>query len=189
MISLLELGANLNSMSCCETGGSSAYASIMPRLLPMLCPATSPWLKRFTRSLCFIQYTTLSALRPHDSVSRNSLNTVGQLRPSACPSQSSYNIQSFSMGDFCLHNQDTTFGSMEITPINLVLLSLAQAGIAFYLFPHVFPTSTLTFLIFVFLLVNFFVLGIYKVIVFPFFLSPLRHIPTASGFLPILGHR
>ena len=77
---------------------------------------------------------------------------------------------------------------MEITAVNFVLLSLAESSIAFYLFPHIFPTRTLTFFILVFSAVNLFVFAIYRVVVFPLFLDPLRHLPTASGPLPLFGH-
>ncbi len=77
---------------------------------------------------------------------------------------------------------------MESTPANLVLLTLSQSAIAFYALPHVFPNWSLTFLILVFSFVTLFEYGIYRLVVYPLFLDPLRHFPTARGFKPIVGH-
>lgn len=77
---------------------------------------------------------------------------------------------------------------MAITPVNIVLGSLSESIIAFHLLPNVFPTKSLTFFFFSFLLLNFTLWAIYKLIIYPFFLSPLRHLPRAPGAKPLLGH-
>lgn len=79
--------------------------------------------------------------------------------------------------------------TMETNSFNVILLSLAESAIAFYLFPHVFPAGTLTSFFLIFSLVNFGVLGFYILIIYPFFRSPLRHLPQPRrGFWPIIGH-
>lgn len=77
---------------------------------------------------------------------------------------------------------------MEITPINLVLLSLGESAVASYFFPHRFAAGSLTSFFIIFALLNSSVFVIYKLVVYPFFLSPLRHLPKAKGFQPIIGH-
>ncbi|KAF2130750.1 cytochrome P450 [Dothidotthia symphoricarpi CBS 119687] len=78
--------------------------------------------------------------------------------------------------------------TMEITPINAVLVTLSESAVAFYLFPSIFPAGSLTSFILRFSLLNFTIYSIYKLIIYPFFLSPLRHLPRARGAKPLLGH-
>ncbi|KAJ4318078.1 hypothetical protein N0V94_004603 [Neodidymelliopsis sp. IMI 364377] len=77
---------------------------------------------------------------------------------------------------------------MEITAANVALAALPESILAFYLFPSLFASSTLTYYFFAFLSLNFALYAIHKLILYPFFLSPLRHLPQASGFKPLIGH-
>lgn len=77
---------------------------------------------------------------------------------------------------------------MEITPVNTILLSLFESAIVSYLFPHVFSTGGLSYFFLIFSLFNFTIWVIYKVFIYPFFLSPLRHLPHARGAKPLIGH-
>lgn len=78
---------------------------------------------------------------------------------------------------------------MEVTPINALIVSLAESAVAFYFFPHVFPKGTLTSFILIFTSINFALYAFYELIIYPFFRSPLRHLPQPpNGFWPILGH-
>ncbi|KAF2712111.1 cytochrome P450 3A4 [Pleomassaria siparia CBS 279.74] len=78
---------------------------------------------------------------------------------------------------------------ITITPASIALFSLSESAIAFYLFQHVFPSGTLSTLLLFFSLLNSSGLVIYHLIIYPFFLSPLRHFPSPkTGFWPIIGH-
>lgn len=77
---------------------------------------------------------------------------------------------------------------MELTPANVALAALPESVIAFYLFPNLIAKSTLTSFFFAFLVLNFVLYGIHKLILYPFLLSPLRHLPQAGGFKPLIGH-
>ncbi|KAF1852036.1 cytochrome P450 3A4 [Cucurbitaria berberidis CBS 394.84] len=77
---------------------------------------------------------------------------------------------------------------MKFTPVNMALLSLAESIFTFYIFPHVFAAGTLSSFFFIFSLFNLVIFLMYQIIVYPFFVSPLRHLPQAKGFLPIIGH-
>lgn len=77
---------------------------------------------------------------------------------------------------------------MEVTPVNVVLLSLAETAVVFNLFPDVSPGSTLASSFAYIVSANLLIFALYKSIVYPFFLHPLNHLPEAKGFIPILGH-
>jgi hypothetical protein len=77
---------------------------------------------------------------------------------------------------------------MNLTAANAALVSLFESALASYLFPHVFLKSTFTSYLFVFLLCNLSMLLVHKLVVYPFFLSPLRRLPQARGFRPLVGH-
>ncbi|KAH7392516.1 cytochrome P450 [Pyrenochaeta sp. MPI-SDFR-AT-0127] len=77
---------------------------------------------------------------------------------------------------------------MELTSFKLLLLSLIEFIITFCLFPNALSTKNLTACLFVFFLLYFSTFLFYKLVLYPFFLSPLRHLPKAKGFLPIVGH-
>ncbi|KAF9698490.1 hypothetical protein EKO04_003484 [Ascochyta lentis] len=77
---------------------------------------------------------------------------------------------------------------MELTRANVALAALPESVLVFYLLPNLVAESTLTSLFFTLLTFNFILYGIYKLILYPFLLSPLRHLPQASGFKPLVGH-
>jgi cytochrome P450 len=77
---------------------------------------------------------------------------------------------------------------MKVTPVNALYVSLAEAAIFIYVFPSVIPFGTLSGALMLFSGINFGILLFYKLIVYPFFLSPLRHLPGSNkGFILILG--
>lgn len=78
--------------------------------------------------------------------------------------------------------------NMEILSTYVVCLSLLEAVAACYLLPQDFVSSSLTLLFLIILFLNVLVLFFYRIVVYPFFLSPLRHLPEAQGFIPLLGH-
>lgn len=78
---------------------------------------------------------------------------------------------------------------MKITSVNFVFTSLGESVFTFYLLaPTLSSTKSLATTFFIFLLVNSSILLVHKLVLYPFFFSPLRHFPEAKGFLPILGH-
>ncbi|KAL6703586.1 hypothetical protein ACN47E_009531 [Coniothyrium glycines] len=79
---------------------------------------------------------------------------------------------------------------MEMTVVNLIGFAALEAAAAFYGFTKLSPslTGSLTSYFLLFLILNFALHGVYKMIIYPFFLSPLRHLPQARGFKPLLGH-
>jgi cytochrome P450 len=78
---------------------------------------------------------------------------------------------------------------MEITFTSVILIAVTESAVTFYLFPHLLPAWSLTFLICMFLLLNLSIYTFYNLIVYPFFRSPLRHLPQPpSGFWPFIGH-
>ncbi|KAJ8106899.1 hypothetical protein OPT61_g9238 [Boeremia exigua] len=77
---------------------------------------------------------------------------------------------------------------MELTPANVALAAVPEAILAFCLFPNIAAHTTLMVLLLASLVFNFCIYGTYKLIIYPFYLSPLRHLPTASGFRPLVGH-
>lgn len=78
---------------------------------------------------------------------------------------------------------------MAVTAANVFLSSFAESAISIYFFPNAFPVKTLSGVFLIFSAVNWSVFVIYCLIIYPFFLSPLRHLPTPpKGFVPIIGH-
>lgn len=77
---------------------------------------------------------------------------------------------------------------IELTPANVALAAVPQSILTFYLVPTIAAQTTLVFLFLSFIVFNFCIYGTYKLILYPFHLSPLRHLPTASGFKPLVGH-
>ncbi|KAF1938889.1 cytochrome P450 [Clathrospora elynae] len=63
-------------------------------------------------------------------------------------------------------------------------MTLSQAAFGIYIFVDILRGGSLTSYFFY---VSLFVV-IYKLILHPFFLTPLRHLPEAKGFKPLLGH-
>ncbi|KAF2655821.1 cytochrome P450 [Lophiostoma macrostomum CBS 122681] len=77
---------------------------------------------------------------------------------------------------------------MKVTPVNALCVSLAEAAIFIYVLPMTIPHTTLSGALTLFSGINFCIFLFYKLIIYPFFLSPLRHLPKANrGFIPILG--
>src|SRR5690242_2720768 len=77
---------------------------------------------------------------------------------------------------------------IELTPANVALAAVPQSILTFYLVPTIAAQTTLVFLFLSFIVFNFCIYGTYRLILYPFHLSPLRHLPTASGFKPLVGH-
>jgi hypothetical protein len=77
---------------------------------------------------------------------------------------------------------------MNFTTVNVALISLLESALASCFFPQIFSKSAFTSYLFVLLLVNVSILLVHKLVVYPFFLSPLRHLPQARGFRPLVGH-
>jgi cytochrome P450 len=77
---------------------------------------------------------------------------------------------------------------MEVTIVNTALFSLIEAAFASFYFPQLLPNGTLTSFLAVFTLCNLSLFPVYKLVLYPFLLSPLRHLPKGRGFLPIVGH-
>lgn len=79
---------------------------------------------------------------------------------------------------------------MEFTITNLVGLAAIESVLANYGLTKLSnaPVNSLTYYFAGFILFNLSLRVIYKIIVFPFFLSPLRHLPQAKGFKPLIGH-
>jgi hypothetical protein len=77
---------------------------------------------------------------------------------------------------------------MDFTFANATLVALLESTIMSFFFPQFVPTCTLTTLLLIFLFFNFSAVIIYNLVVYPFFLSPLRHLPQARGFWPLVGH-
>jgi hypothetical protein len=77
---------------------------------------------------------------------------------------------------------------MAFTLTNAAMLALAEAVVASVAFPQVFPKGALTSIFAIALLLNCSVVSLYKLVLYPFFLSPLRHLPQGRGFKPLVGH-
>jgi hypothetical protein len=78
---------------------------------------------------------------------------------------------------------------MDFTPSNILLFSLAEAAVSFYLFPHFFTNNSLASFFLLFVTVQGTVWCFHKLFIYPFFLSPLRHLPhPPKGFYPFVGH-
>lgn len=81
---------------------------------------------------------------------------------------------------------------MEFNLANSVLFPAVEAVLAFSLLPHILQGNnngySLTTYLISFTLLNNGVLLFHKLILYPFFLSPLRDLPHAKGFIPLIGH-
>jgi hypothetical protein len=82
----------------------------------------------------------------------------------------------------------TAVANMEITVANTALVSLFESWLAFNFFAQYFPMKTLTSFFAIFLLFNLSIFFLYEVVIYPFLLSPLRHLPEGRGFFPLVGH-
>ncbi|KAJ4356315.1 uncharacterized protein N0V89_004347 [Didymosphaeria variabile] len=78
---------------------------------------------------------------------------------------------------------------MTFAPSNILLLLLAEAAVSFYFFPHVFPKNALASFFLLFVTVQGTAWCFYKLVIYPFFRSPLRHLPhPPKGSYPLVGH-
>jgi cytochrome P450 len=76
-----------------------------------------------------------------------------------------------------------------ISAANVLFVSIFESVFAFYFFSYRQPINTLTKTFFAFLALNSTIFLVYKLVIYPFFLSPFRHLPVPSkGFIPVLGH-
>ncbi|KAF2258652.1 cytochrome P450 [Lojkania enalia] len=73
--------------------------------------------------------------------------------------------------------------------IHVFGFALVESAMSFYFLPQYFPVYTLSAKFLFFVLVNFSIFTFYHLIIYPFFRSPLRHLPKPPmGFIPIIGH-
>ncbi|TLD18681.1 cytochrome P450 monooxygenase FUM15-like [Venturia nashicola] len=70
----------------------------------------------------------------------------------------------------------------------LLFSAAAEAFILTLAVPHYLPANPLLWTLLRTTLVNIGIYAIYKVFIYPFLLTPLRHLPSPSGGLPLLGH-
>ena len=77
---------------------------------------------------------------------------------------------------------------MDFNLVNCVWLPALEGATAFYFIPSVLPGNTITSSWLLFALLNTSALVFYRLILHPFFLSPVRNLPQAKGFKPLLGH-
>lgn len=66
--------------------------------------------------------------------------------------------------------------------------ALVVSVLASYLFPETFASGTLTKLLSLFITCHFSLIFLDKLVIYPFLLDPLRHLPQAPGFRPLVGH-
>lgn len=77
---------------------------------------------------------------------------------------------------------------MKISFANVALAAVPESVLTFYLLPNLIGGGTLTSFFLVCFTLNLLLYCFHKLILYPVFLSPLRHLPTASGFKPLIGH-
>ncbi|KAF1996211.1 cytochrome P450 3A4 [Amniculicola lignicola CBS 123094] len=75
------------------------------------------------------------------------------------------------------------------TPVHIVAISFVESAVTFYVFPNLLPALSLGGLFLFYSAINWGIKAAQKLIVYPYFQSPLRHLPQPlCGFYPILGH-
>lgn len=77
---------------------------------------------------------------------------------------------------------------MNVLSANVALAIVVESVLALYLFNSPIVKDTLTTFFFAFFTLNFMLYVLHKLVIYPFFLSPLRHLPLADNFRPFLGH-
>jgi hypothetical protein len=77
---------------------------------------------------------------------------------------------------------------MEITLAHAALFSLFESAVAVLFLPRFSWANTATSICAVCFFCNVSILVFYKLVVYPFVLSPLRDLPQGVGFLPVVGH-
>ncbi|KAF3008659.1 hypothetical protein E8E13_008879 [Curvularia kusanoi] len=77
---------------------------------------------------------------------------------------------------------------MEVTPVTVALAAVLEALFIFYFLPDLNLGAPLTRHIGACLIFNYWIYGVYKLVIYPLCLSPLRHLPPAPGFRPLVGN-
>jgi len=78
---------------------------------------------------------------------------------------------------------------MEVTILNFLLAALAEAVVASYCLPRVFLTNTLASYFAITVSVQAVTWLFFRIVLYPFFVNPLRHLPCPPrGNWPIIGH-
>ncbi|CAI6339584.1 unnamed protein product [Periconia digitata] len=78
---------------------------------------------------------------------------------------------------------------MTITAIQVIYVSFAEAAASFYLLPSFFPNVSLASFIFIFTFLNFSGYSTYICFIYPYFRSPLRHLPQPPpAKWPLINH-
>lgn len=81
---------------------------------------------------------------------------------------------------------------MDFNLTNCILFPAVEAILTFSVLPYFLPGNsngyTLTTYFIFFTMLNNSVLLLHQLILYPFFLSPLRNLPHAKGFMPLIGH-
>lgn len=65
----------------------------------------------------------------------------------------------------------------HVTHGHILLISTLESVLAFQLFSHLFPVTTLTGVFLIFATFNWGAWLIYQLVIYPFFLSPFRRLP------------
>ncbi|KAF2499486.1 putative P450 monooxygenase [Lophium mytilinum] len=77
-------------------------------------------------------------------------------------------------------------------PLLLSLVSATESVLVVFVFPHALPQATLKSLFFILSVTNFGFYAVWRVFIYPFFFSPLRHLPGPKGIsrgeYPLIGH-
>jgi hypothetical protein len=71
----------------------------------------------------------------------------------------------------------------------LSLVSATESILLLFAFPHIIPEASLKGLFFIFASLNFGAFAVWRVIIYPFFISPLRHLPGPKGFSQVSAMR
>jgi hypothetical protein len=78
--------------------------------------------------------------------------------------------------------------TMRLSTPMAATAAMVVSVLASYLFPQTFASGSLTKLLSLFITCHFFFVSLDKLIIYPFFIDPLRHLPQAPGFRPLVGH-
>lgn len=70
----------------------------------------------------------------------------------------------------------------------MLLVSLLETTVLFHVVPNLLSGNTFTSHFVVYAAINFFLFWSYHLIIYPFVLSPFRHLPMLSGWYPFVGH-
>ncbi|EON65612.1 hypothetical protein W97_04850 [Coniosporium apollinis CBS 100218] len=73
-------------------------------------------------------------------------------------------------------------------PLLVVLLAAAQTVLVLVVFPQFLPENPFAWTFIRFISLNFGLWTIWRVFIYPFYLSPLRHLPMPKGGYPIIAH-